>query len=352
MPASASFVLTATFDDAGHPTSGSLPAPAAVRSKRRGNATSAPPKSTMPDHGDVGETARAASATGVVAPAAAKRVRKQRATQAPTGREPEGTPLQAVLRRPRICFERIVPDALDPERHVRRALRAEMVASAGRRLRTDEVAGVARMALVASKRWGPGYVLRCRFLDGSARMRAKVRKVATLWEDHANVKIKFVTEGPAEVRISFHADDGSWSAVGRDALNTSYFPLHQPTMNFGWVRDDSDATEDRAVVLHEFGHALGCIHEHQSPTFDRKWNRAAVMDAFQGPPNYWSPQEIEHNVLEKYAPTGVKATKFDPKSIMLYQFDAGLFADHKGATNENSQLSPTDRTMIAKMYPR
>lgn len=280
----------------------------------------------------------------------ATRARKAKAATPPAE---EGTPLQAVVRRPRICFERIIPDPLDPERHVRRALRAEMVASeaGGRKLKAEDVARVSRMALIASKRWGAGFVVRCRFLDGSAKMQKKVRTLAKEWEKHANVTLKFVAKGPAEVRISFYADDGSWSAVGRDALNTSYFPLHQPTMNYGWVRDDSDPVEDRAVVLHEFGHALGCIHEHQSPTFDRKWNRKAVLAYFKGPPNYWDEDQIESNVLAKYSPKGIKATVFDPKSIMLYSFDGQLFIDGAGPTNENSQLSAMDRQMIRRMYP-
>lgn len=268
----------------------------------------------------------------------------------------EGVPMQTAVRRAHICFERIIPDELDPEQHVRRALRGEMIAAAGgaKKLKADDVAHLTRMALIASKKWAlwsTGFALRCRFLDGSAKMQKKVRTLAKEWEKHANVKLKFVTKGPAEIRISFYADDGSWSAVGRDALNASYFPLHQPTMNFGWVRDESDPVEDRAVILHEFGHALGCIHEHQAPTFDRKWNQAAVMKYFQGPPNYWDEEEIRQNVLSKYSPKGIQATKFDPQSIMLYSFAAALFSDGRGPTNENSQLSPTDRTMIKQMYP-
>ena len=265
----------------------------------------------------------------------------------------EGLPLQTAVRRARICFERIIPDAQDPERHVRRALRGEMMATAkgSGKLNADDVAHLTRMAVITSKKWGPGATVRCRFLDGSAKMRKKVKTVAKEWEKHANVKLKFVTSGAAEVRISFYADEGSWSAVGRDALNTTYFPLHQPTMNYGWVRDDSNAVEDRAVILHEFGHALGCIHEHQAPTFTRKWNKAAVMQYFQGPPNFWDEEGIESNVLSKYSPKGIQATQFDPKSIMLYSFDAALFSDGLGPTNENSQLSATDRAMIKKMYP-
>lgn len=264
----------------------------------------------------------------------------------------KGIPLQTAERPVRICFERIIPDEVDPERNVRQVLRGQMMAARGEiRLNADEVAQVTRMALIASKQWAKRSVLRCRFLDGTAKMQKKVRTLAQEWEKHANVKIKFVANGPAEVRISFYADAGSWSAVGRDALNRTYFPLHQPTMNFGWVRDNSDPVEDRAVVLHEFGHALGCIHEHQAPTFSRQWNKAEVMKYFRGPPNYWDDAAIKHNVLSKYSPNGINATKFDPQSIMLYSFDAKLFSDGQGPTNENSQLSPTDRSMIKKMYP-
>ena len=270
----------------------------------------------------------------------------------------DGKPLQQALqqRAPRICFERIIPDELDPERAVRRALRQQMLdtaasAAGGRKLDPDAVAGTTRMALVNSKKWPAGSTLRCRFLDGSAKMQRKVRTLAAGWEKVANVKLKFVSKGAAEIRISFYADAGSWSAVGRDALNTAYFPITQPTMNFGWVRDDSDAVEDRAVVLHEFGHALGCVHEHQQPKFDRKWNEKAVMRYFQGPPNYWDADAIRHNVLEKYSAKGLSATSFDPQSIMLYAFDAALFSDGLGPTNENSTLSATDRAMIKRMYP-
>jgi Astacin (Peptidase family M12A) len=266
----------------------------------------------------------------------------------------QGTTLQSAMRRtPHICFERIIPDAQDPEAQVRRAMRGQMVDAQGgsKKLSADGVQHVARMAVVFSKRWPVGSTVRCRFLDGSTKMKKKVRTHAVEWQKHANVKLKFVTKGEAEIRISFYADAGSWSAVGRDALNTAYFPLHQPTMNYGWVRDDSDPIQDRAVVLHEFGHALGCIHEHQTPTFNRKWNEAEVLRYFRGPPNFWDDDAIRHNVLGKYSPKGIRATQFDPKSIMLYAFDGELFSDGLGPTNENDKLSATDVAMIKRMYP-
>lgn len=251
----------------------------------------------------------------------------------------------------KICFERIIPDDLDPEVSIRHTLRDQMAAGRARKPNADEMAHLARMAVINSKKWAPGTTLRCRFLDGSAKMRRKVQAVAHRWEKYCDIKFKFVTKGPADVRISFYADDGSWSAVGRDALNRQYFPLHQPTMNYGWLRDNTEDAEYSRVVLHEFGHALGCIHEHQQPKFTRKWDTAAVMKYFQGPPNYWSPADIKSNVLEKYSPRGITATRYDPKSIMLYAFDGALFADGRGPTNTNNTVSSSDIKMIKSMYP-
>jgi serralysin len=251
----------------------------------------------------------------------------------------------------KICFERIIPDEVDPERVVRRRMRETLAATAGGDLDPEEMGRITRMALVNSKKWNAGSKLKCRFLDGSSKMRKKVEKIAHHWEKHANLRFDFVTSGPAEIRVSFYADSGSWSAVGRDALNSRYFPLHQPTMNYGWLRDDSRDDEYSRVVLHEFGHAIACVHEHQSPKFTRRWNTAAVMRYFQGPPNYWTPDDIRSNVLGKYSPSGVSATEFDPQSIMLYSFDGRLFADGRGATNSNTSLSLRDIKMIKEMYP-
>ena len=75
------------------------------------------------------------------------------------------------------------------------------------------------------------------------------------------------------------------------------------------------------------------------------------MQYFQGPPNYWSPADIDQNVLSKYSPKGMSATVYDPQSIMLYAFDGALFSDGLGPTNQNTNLSQTDITMIRTMYP-
>jgi hypothetical protein len=278
----------------------------------------------------------------------------------------------------KICIDRVVPSKYAPARSMaQRAAVSQYVAavkattgvltkesspraSFGEHVaRMDNLAelsanhpvNVARMAIILQKQWDNGHTLRCRFLDGDELQRQKVTDNARRWEDYANVHLEFVEDPDAEIRISFEADPGSWSAIGTDCLITEYFPQYQPTMNFGWLRDDTPDDEYERVVVHEFGHALGCIHEHQSPNEHLKWDVNAVYEAFSGPPNYWSKADIDQNILEKYSPDGISATRFDRKSIMLYQFDGSLFTNGKG-TALNTHLSKLDEKMIGQMYPK
>jgi hypothetical protein len=90
----------------------------------------------------------------------------------------------------------------------------------------------------------------------------KVEHYASQRSQYANIRFEFFADDPdAEIRISFQ-QSGSWSAVGTDALVEEYFPKTEPTMNFGWLKPGLAEEEYLGVVLHEFGHALGMIHEH------------------------------------------------------------------------------------------
>jgi hypothetical protein len=213
-----------------------------------------------------------------------------------------------------------------------------------------------KMALLSGKKWKTnGQTLRVRFLDGSPTQRAKTQEKAQEWTSFENVRFDWNGGADAELRISFKADPGSWSAVGTDCLHTDYFKKNKPTMNFGWLKDDTDDIEWRRVVVHEFGHALGAIHEHQNPEGGITWNEAAVYAAFSGPPNNWTRADIQHNILEKYSLDQLNATKFDPKSIMLYPFPKALIKAPaslaRTGTATNTDLSARDKQFIGKMYP-
>lgn len=245
---------------------------------------------------------------------------------------------------PRICIDRVVPDELLP---------AQEAAEKSVLSTLDDQGAIpaSKMAIVRLKKWPNGSALRCRFLDGSTTQRKRVEAKAQQWEQFANVKLQFVASGDAEIRISFSADAGSWSALGTDALIERYFPKFQPTMNYGWLKDDSPDDEYSRVVLHEFGHALGAVHEHQSPRARLKWNRAEVYRVFSGPPNFWSKADIDFNIFKRYSILTTNSTEFDPDSIMLYGFPASMFLDGKG-TRSNKLISDRDKQFIAEMYPK
>ncbi|MCU1349922.1 MAG: hypothetical protein JWO56_2952 [Acidobacteria bacterium] len=209
-----------------------------------------------------------------------------------------------------------------------------------------------KMALFTGKMWDPkGRTLGVRFLDGTKKQRAQTQKYATVWSNFANITFNFKAGANAEIRVSFAADPGSWSACGTDCLLRNAFPKNEATMNFGWLRDDSAETEWRRVVTHEFGHALGAIHEHQNPKGGIQWNLPAVYRAFQGPPNNWSKADVDFNIVQKYSADQLNATNYDSASIMLYSFPPELVLNHV-ATPNNTDLSAMDKQFIAEKYPK
>jgi serralysin len=54
-----------------------------------------------------------------------------------------------------------------------------------------------------------------------------------------------------------------------------------------------------AVVLHEFGHALGCIHKHQNPAAGIQWNKNSVLDYCQNGFN-WDMDMVKKNAFDPY----------------------------------------------------
>ncbi len=193
--------------------------------------------------------------------------------------------------------------------------------------------------------WETGSSLKVRFIGGTPYVREKVRQYAREWCKFANVKFVFVESGNADIRIAFKRNSGSWSYIGKDAENIAQ---SEPTMNFGWLYDNTDENEFRRVILHEFGHALGLLHEHQHSTGGIPWDENAVYDYYakQG----WSKEYTYDNVLKRYNTSHTQYTSYDRNSIMHYsvpnQLTKGDFE-----VGWNSKLSDKDIQFIRKAYP-
>lgn len=167
-----------------------------------------------------------------------------------------------------------------------------------------------------SVKWPNGTRIKVKFSGGSQYVRSKVIYYAKFWENYANIKFDFISYGLADILISFKKG-GSWSQVGINSRLVSYQEL--PSMNFGWFNDYTPEFEFRRTVLHEFGHALGLLHEHQNPYGNIKWNYPVVYNHYylQG----WSKKDVDQNIFRKYQTT-LSNYQYDKYSIMHYPIPA------------------------------
>lgn len=200
----------------------------------------------------------------------------------------------------------------------------------------------------ARKLWDKGTTLRVRFLAGEPALHQRVLQAARSWLV-PGVRLDIVPAAAGEaapIRIAFDARAGSWSYIGRD--NLAILPS-QPTMNLGWARLDTPDDDFNSVVIHEFGHALGLLHEHNHPQARIDWNRPAVMADLGGEPNYWDAATIESNVFARFAASDVITTDFDTASVMIYTIPSHWTTDGRSFM-PSPRLSDGDAATIRRLY--
>lgn len=201
------------------------------------------------------------------------------------------------------------------------------------------------LALARYNLWEPGQVLRIRFLDGDKDLHKRVEAHARKWLEHANLVFEFGNFADAVIRITF-TGSGYRSLVGTDATKR---PNPLPTMFLGGFTAQTDDVEMQRVVLHEFGHAIGCVHEQANPNIDIPWDEEKVYAYYQY--HYrWTKERVDSNVLKRYSKSDVHATQHDPQSIMQYPVSKELTrGDFE--IGWNNTLSDTDKAYIKAMYP-
>lgn len=190
--------------------------------------------------------------------------------------------------------------------------------------------------------------LHVRFLGGDPRLHRRIATIVRQWEQHAHIRFVFEQSPAAPIRVAF-VRGASWAYIGTDALDPN-IGRDDPTVNFGWFSPATPNDELQRVVLHEFGHVLGLIHEHQSPSASIPWNRDAVRAYFAGPPNHWSEAQVEQNIFARYDHEQANASEFDPASIMLYPIPPE-FTNGKLTVGWNRALSQQDRSYVGELYP-
>ncbi len=214
--------------------------------------------------------------------------------------------------------------------------------------------------------WGSGATVRVCFLDGSSRERARVAQVASEWTHYGNLKFDFGDVGnpktcktiaDGDIKIAFRASadtsngGGHWSWVGTQSRD------HYPSMmleNLDAEPPHYDDKQWRRFALHEFGHAIGLEHEHQSPEAhcDNEIDWPAAYKYYREHDD-WDEQKVHDNLVALTTEPRPRATPYDRLSIMHYALPSVIFTN--GTANKcfaplNYQISETDKLAVREAY--
>ena len=222
---------------------------------------------------------------------------------------------------------------------------------------------------------------------GSQRLRNLVMQYAKEWEKYANVKFSFVPDNTAKtnVRVKLGKGLGHNSYVGTNAnmwsqseqtlnLDTSDFvdytyyvaEAKKNGVDFSKMTEaDVDAwvgsvlqmpnirfntKSMRGTTLHEFGHALGLLHEQSYPG-GIKWNKSDDVYAYYKKTQGWDKDKVDAQVFEVSDVFYTNGTAYDPKSIMQYAIESWQTTDGFSVPR-NEDLSEGDKSLISALYPK
>jgi len=226
---------------------------------------------------------------------------------------------------------------------------AMRAASAAPGFRDGSAAAPAARAAYAS-RWTnlANDTLRLFFMNGADLVDPVMAAIAA-WSKAANIKFDIARDASqAELRIKFGRSLGHSSQVGGEARQVRNLAV--PTMTLGF-RDrfdyEADKKYSRFVVLHEFGHALGCIHEHIRDDAPLLFNEAKTIAYFST--RGLNAAATRYNILDRWRQTLLRKSQYDEKSIMHYMLPGFCMADGR-ERQQNFELSADDKEFAAIVY--
>lgn len=152
----------------------------------------------------------------------------------------------------------------------------------------------------------------------------------------------------SDIRISFEDNSGHWSYIGTQAEQSSL--VGNPTVNFDPVNFRIIDKETRfAIILHEIGHSLGLIHEHQKDNSPIIWNKVQVYTDCKNW-NGWDQAKVDHNIFNSYNSNELFYSKeFDTESIMIYAIPNGWSSNYQ-INSMNTKLSTLDKKFAKAFY--
>ncbi|MBX7264240.1 MAG: hypothetical protein K1X46_09360 [Chitinophagaceae bacterium] len=196
--------------------------------------------------------------------------------------------------------------------------------------------------------WDNGKTLYVKIMNGSKKYKDMIKKYAKDWEKYANIKFEFVEVGNTHIRVVLTGNDGggNYSKLGTMALMV---PQDEHTMHLDTTSFKTPEYTYTCIV-HEFGHAIGLMHEHMNPTSGIKWDKNRIYASYklnQG----WDKAMVDAQLFKKYSINYTNGTKYDPKSIMHYPISRWETTDGFHVEWNNS-ISEGDKQLISALYPK
>lgn len=204
-----------------------------------------------------------------------------------------------------------------------------------------------------------GEPIRVKFLDGEADGQQWVADRANLWTRCNGTSLRFEFFDAADkpltgnlaappsydIRVTFTGSIYQ-SAIGPDPSPDS----NRPSMYLGGLdRPHTDEAFRQRTVLHEFGHALGLLHEHRRKEMTACIDRDKAI-AYYKRTNNWSPADTEEQVLTPLPDDTDTSSTYDTRSVMNYIFPAELLKDGCTPPQPALEPSPVDCEAVAFYY--
>ncbi len=221
--------------------------------------------------------------------------------------------------------------------------------------------GIFSQIILQDQKWENGQTIKILFMDGTEAHHKLFKKAVGIWAPYVNLKFEFHELDPDysifplkyrrnTIRVQFDSEERSNSRIG-----TSYnlWPFEEIT-HLNIEHSPLQKVKFVGTSVHEMGHALGLLHEHQHPDARNGQSEEELLGVcqfvfFLDISTESGLRQCKVNLAgipeEDIVEYNMDLSDFDQQSVMLYDGIVGL----KGFFNVS--LSLNDKLFIAKHYP-